>query len=228
MTTLLLFDLDGTLLSGNAGRRAFKRAFAELANVADATAGIVFAGKTDTRLFQEAIAAHQLHAVDSAAAAGVYLRCLAEEMAAGSGQLLPGVQELLAALASEPEVYLALGTGNMEAGARIKLTPHGIGHYFPVGGFDSDSGDRKELIRLGIGKAEKYYSTTFTRVVVIGDTPLDVACGKANGAATVAVATGPYTAAELEACGADRVFQNFSQIDRVVAALLTVRPSNQV
>lgn len=221
MPILLLFDLDGTLLKGTAGRRAFQRAFAALAGLPDAGRGIAFAGKTDTALFREIIAARGLTGLTPADVAPVYLRCLAEEVAADPGYLFPGVPELLSRLADQAGVYLALGTGNLEEGARIKLAPHGINDYFPTGGFGSDSEVRNELIRFGIARAEAYYRTAFDRVVVIGDTPLDVACGKANGALTVGVATGPYALADLQQSGADRVLQDFADQERALAALLS-------
>lgn len=222
MPTLLLFDLDGTLLSGTAGRRAFTRAFAHVTGLADAESGIAFAGKTDTALFKEVIASRGLQGLTPADVAPVYLRFLAEEMAAAPGRLLPGVPALLARLSGHPAVRLALGTGNMEAGARLKLQPHGIAHFFPTGGFGSDAEARDELIRRGIAKAGAHYGTAFERVVVIGDTPLDVACGKANAAATVGVATGPFPVPALQACGADCVLPSFADVNAAVAALTTV------
>lgn len=220
MATLFLFDLDGTLAAIRAGRRAFVRAFAEVAGISDADAGVMFAGKTDLALFREIITARGLESVTPEAMVPVYLRHLEQEVAADPGRLYPGVTELLDALAAERDVYLALGTGNLEPGARIKLEPHGLNPYFPVGGFGSDSESRPELIRQGIAKAQAYYGLPgFDQVVVVGDTPLDIDCGKANGAATVAVAQSRYSTDALRAAGADLVFPALSDVPRVLAAL---------
>lgn len=221
---LLIFDLDGTLLSGTSGRRAFRAAFAELCGLPDADQGVAFAGKTDTALFREVITTRGLQGLTPADVAPVYLRHLAAAVAQDPGRLLPGVPALLEQLAALPAVRLALGTGNMEAGARLKLAPHSIGHHFPTGGFATDAEVRSELIRHGIQKATAHYGTAFRRVVVIGDTPLDVACGQANGAATVAVATGPYPQEALHAAGADRVLPDFADVAAAVDALTTVAP----
>jgi len=218
LATLFLFDLDGTLAAVPAGRRAFVKAFAELAGVPDADRGIHFAGRTDMALFREVIRTRGLDLTPEEVAP-VYLRHLAEEVARDSGRVYPGVPELLEALSAWPGVYLALGTGNLEAGARLKLAPHGLNRYFPVGGFGSDAEDRPELIRVGIARARAYYGVSFDRVVVVGDTPLDVDCGKANGAVTVAVAQSRYSVAALREAGADITLPDLADLDRTLAAL---------
>lgn len=219
MAALLLFDIDGTLLSGKAGRRAFARVFADLTGDPLATDGIRFAGKTDLAIFREIMSRNGLRDLRAEDVVPVYLRALAEEVRHDPGRLYPGVPDLLAALLHESGFYLALGTGNLEAGARLKLEPHGISQYFPTGGFADDSAVREELIAAGIRKAERHYGTRFDRVVVIGDTPLDVGSGRANGAATLAVAQGFYGEDELRAAGADRVLPNFQDLGATLDAL---------
>lgn len=219
MSALLLFDLDGTLTRTPAGRRAFRRAFAEVAGLEDCDRGVEFAGKTDPALFREILERHGIRHVTPEQIAPVYLRLLETELAQEPGRVLPGVPALLAALSGRTDCRLALGTGNLEAGARLKLARHGLNRYFPTGGFGSDAEVRAELIRAGIVKAERHYGHAFDRVVVIGDSPLDVACGQANGAATLAVATGPYGAAALTAAGADQVLADFNDLSGALSAI---------
>ena len=140
------------------------------------------------------------------------------------GRLLPGVTELLSQLSQIEEYKLALGTGNLEAGARIKLAPHDLNRFFPVGGFGDDSSERAQIIAAGIAKAKKLYQTEFAKIVVIGDTPRDIACAQANEVYSIAVTTGDHDRAELEAAGATVVLEDLSQPVTFMAALKGLPP----
>jgi phosphoglycolate phosphatase-like HAD superfamily hydrolase len=94
--------------------------------------------------------------------------------------LAPGARELLETLAKRDDMYLALGTGNIESGAKTKLAYHDIEHFFATGGFGSDGTTRQEIIASGIDKSQRLFGTTFDRIIVIGDTPYDIACAHAN------------------------------------------------
>lgn len=217
---LLLFDIDGTLVhTRGAGLRALERAFGQLYGVLQPLNGSSTAGRTDVRIVEEIAERAGLTAADTAALLTAYLEALAVELARDPGVVLPGVHDLLAALQGAPEWRLALGTGNLEAGARLKLEALGIWHYFPVGGFASDAPERDDLIRRGVQKARQLYGCDFGRCIVVGDTPLDVACGRANGAATLAVATGRFGPAELVAAGADLVLPDLADTATALAAL---------
>jgi len=222
MKTLLLFDLDGTLVLGEgAGRRAIVRAFAALYGSGHDWTALDTAGRTDTAIFQDML---QRLGRDPAEAWSptlwnAYCDCLAEEVQQRPGRLAPGVRELLALCRPEAGLYPALGTGNLERGARIKLDPHGINEPLPVGGFGSDAVNRAELVRVGAERARRHYGTDFDRVVVIGDTPRDAACARANGYACVLVATGPFDVASLRQCGADAVLPALSDAAGVLAAI---------
>ena len=114
-----------------------------------------------------------------------------------SAYVAPGVADALAALAEEPEAYrLALVTGNLEPVARRKLASARIGHYFPAGqgGFGSDAEERGELPAVARARAGGWARE---RTVVIGDTPRDIACARADGVRVIAVATGPFAAEAL-------------------------------
>lgn len=222
MRTLLLFDLDGTLVLGQgAGRRAIARAFAVLYGADRDWPGLDTAGRTDTGIFQDML--EQVGRDPAEAWSPIlwntYCDCLVEEVQKRPGRLAPGVPELLERLRPEDGLYPALGTGNLERGARIKLQPHGINDPFPVGGFGSDTVDRAELVRVGVQRARDHYGTDFDRVVVIGDTPRDLACARANGYACVLVATGPYDAAALRPWGADALLGDLADPQRVLAVI---------
>jgi len=202
---LFLFDVDLTLVdTGGAGRRAMDRAFEEVLGVARAFDGYHFFGKVDQAILQEVYARRLSRALDDETAArvrDVYLRCLAEEVATTDRyRVLPGVAELVAALAARPECRLGLATGNFEEGARVKLRPGGLADAFTTGGFGADASDRAELTRIGIRRLlAGSPRPPRGRIVVIGDTPSDVLAAHANGAESVAVATGGYESAQLAA-----------------------------
>jgi len=132
-----------------------------------------------------------------------------------SEYVAPGVPEALTALAARPDVYrLALVTGNLEPVARRKLASAGIGDYFlsGQGGFGSDAEDRAELPAVARGRAGGWPRD---RTVVIGDTPRDIACARADGVRVVAVATGPFSAEAL--AGADAVVDGARAVLPVLA-----------
>jgi phosphoglycolate phosphatase-like HAD superfamily hydrolase len=121
--------------------------------------------------------------------------------------VLPGVEALLEELESQPGVSVGLLTGNFEAGARIKLGHFDLWKRFPFGAFGDDHDDRNALVPVALASARDagVEAASPDRVVVIGDTPLDIACARAHGARAVAVATGSYSSDELQAAGADVV-----------------------
>ncbi|HLT58941.1 MAG: haloacid dehalogenase-like hydrolase [Limnochordales bacterium] len=222
MKTLLLFDLDGTLVLGEgAGRRAIVRAFSVLYGTGEQWESLDTAGRTDTAIFQDMLRQVGRDPAEawSPSLWDTYCDCLMEEVRRRPGRVAPGVRELLDRCRPEDGLYPALGTGNLERGARIKLAPHGINDPFPVGGFGSDTVDRAELVRIGVQRARDYYGTDFDRVVVIGDTPRDAACARANGYPCVLVATGPYDAALLRRSGAQAVLPDLADAAAVLETI---------
>ncbi|MEW6320381.1 MAG: haloacid dehalogenase-like hydrolase [Acidobacteriota bacterium] len=223
---LLLFDIDGTLvLTGRAGARAMARAFAEVFGVTEAFTGVSMAGRTDTWLVTTALARAGLPATPAALASfrTAYLAALAEEMhQPGSGPkgLLPGIEALLAAVAGVDGVHTALLTGNFQDGARIKLEYFAIWHRFAWGVFGDEALERVDLAPIATARARaRVPAAARANTIVIGDTPLDVACGRAAGARVLAVATGGYSVDELAAAGADVVLPDLADTERVLAAL---------
>lgn len=208
---ILLFDLDGTLLlTGGAGLRALDRAFLDLYGLEDAGRGVAFRGRTDLSIIRDIVEGKLRRALEAQDVEGVcarYLRYLEEEVPRSPAyRVLPGVSELLPLLAARGDCLLGLGTGNLEAGARIKLARADLNRFFPFGGFGSDAESRVEVLRQAVARGEAQRGPGRdgpSRVVVIGDTHLDVECGRALGARTVAVATGGVSAAALRRAGPD-------------------------
>lgn len=217
--TLLLFDIDGTLIRTRAGRRSVRATFAQLYEIAAAEEGVPMAGRTDRHILAEIMEAHDIPKADLKRIERTYLQNLYQETRRDPGIILPGIPELLRACQAAPNVFLALGTGNLEEGARLKLQPHGLNDFFQTGGFAGDGEDRPQLIRRAVQKARKLFGRDFQRVVVIGDTPLDVDCGKANGCYTLAVATGLHSYEELAGCNPDATATDLSDTAAWVAWL---------
>lgn len=220
---LVLFDIDGTLIwTGGAGSRALTRAFEEWAGIPDGLDGIPVPGRTDTIIFADLLRRHGLATSPAAlhVLLDIYFRCLAEELAAlpaGVGPL-PGVVALLEALAGEAYLDTALLTGNHTRGAQLKLERYGLWHYFPFGAFGEDAAERNDLVPVAVARAAAAGVPPVHPhdVVIVGDTPLDVACGRAHGACTLGVATGGCSEAALADAGADLVLPTLSDTPRLL------------
>lgn len=225
---LVLFDIDSTLLHvGGAGRRAVKTAL-------EATWGPVphadtwkFGGKTDPQIVYELLghAGVAREAIDRLLPTVLerYLEQLAIALPqTPAARLMPGVEPLLDALAQEPGVVLGLLTGNLAEGARIKLAHFGLGERFVLGAFGSDHADRPELPAIAVARAEALTGRLFSgkEIVVIGDTPHDVACGQSLGVKAIAVATGSFDLPALAACRPDALLPDLSDTERALSAIL--------
>jgi phosphoglycolate phosphatase len=205
---LLLFDIDGTLLLGaSLEHAAALRGALELVYGASAPERVAAAGRTDTAIARDLAALAGVSAERFDAGLPEFRDACAELFARRcpaslEDRLAPGMRELLEQLGARGDVRCSLVTGNYEAVARLKLERAGIGHHFPAGqgAFGSDAESRDELPPLARARAGAYPRA---RTILIGDTPLDIACARADGVAVVAVATGPYEAQEL--AGADVV-----------------------
>lgn len=212
--TVLLWDIDGTLLStGGAGRRAMERAFARYADRRDACEAFSFAGMTDRAIIRTGLETVGREATEDAidALLAIYVELLAQEMSlAGDTRVHVGVIEALDAAARRAECAIGLGTGNVRAGAQAKLTRVGIYERFAFGGFGCDHEHRDELLRIGAARGAAMLEAPLAacRVVVIGDTPKDIAAARAIGAESIAVATGTYALAELAACAPTHSFSD--------------------
>jgi phosphoglycolate phosphatase len=226
---LVLFDIDGTiLLTSGAGKRAVHRALAEVFG-APGSLEHRFDGKTDPQIVRELMRmeGHADDHIDERMSRLLdrYVDYLHEELDLTSTavRLMPGVSELLDALEARADVVLGLVTGNLAAGAAAKLRAGGIDPArFRVGAYGSDHELRVELPGVAQRRArdELGVSARGSDVVVIGDTPADVECGRAIGALTIGVGTGYYTADELRDCGADEAFDDLADTAAVVRIIV--------
>ncbi|HEU4721925.1 MAG TPA: haloacid dehalogenase-like hydrolase [Gemmatimonadaceae bacterium] len=226
---VVLFDIDGTILwSDGAGRRAVFQALEE--HFGKSGPGQHrFDGKTDPQIVRELMRHAGVSDADIDARIDEvldrYLALLREELAAAEHgrHVFPGVHELLDALESRDDVVLGLLTGNIHLGAHAKLAAVGIDPgRFVVGAFGSDHHERPELPEIARRRAERAlgHPVSGRDLVVIGDTPADVACGVSIGARAIGVATGRYTVEELRACDAAAVFADLTDTAAVVRAIL--------
>ena len=226
MSKLVLFDIDGTLvLSGGAGLRAMTRTFEEIFQVRDGLVGVQMAGWTDTMILDEAIARLGLEA-DGAMRARFHerycVRLAQEILLPGSRKgVMPGVRELLDVLSGRNDVATGLLTGNFAKAARIKLEYFGLWRYFPFGAYGDDAPERDRLAEIAIERARARGAPALSPadVLIVGDTPRDVACAASTGARAVAVATGPFDEPTLRASGADVVFSDLSDTEAFLSLL---------
>lgn len=216
---LYLFDIDGTLIrTGGAGVRALNIVFERRYGLFGAMDAISAGGKTDPLILAEIFELHlgrQPTHDEMAAILDDYVPLLHEDLAQSPGfRLLPAVIETLDFLAAQDGVHLAVATGNIRRGAQAKLERAGLWHRFPHGGFGDDSPDRGLLVACAIERLCRHAGVDFVRerIVVVGDTPRDVSAARACGVRAVAVATGPFERATLEATAADAVFDTLDEL----------------
>ena len=225
---LLLFDVDGTLLSGATAVHlaALRKALADVHSIDAAKAvpgSLARAGRTDPEIARIILldAGISAERIDDRADAvreqcsQAYARLCPRDL---SSLVLPGVGELLAWLSARQDTILGLLTGNYEAIARMKLARAGLGSYFPggQGAFGSDAADRAALPAIARRRAGSVgHPHPREQTIVVGDTPRDISCARADGVRCVAVATGPYGSQELSA--ADAVAGDARELQPVLA-----------
>ena len=226
---LVLFDIDGTiLLTAGAGKRAIHRALIEVYG-ATGPDDHRFDGKTDPQIVRELmrIVGHEDDHIDAKMSELLarYVGYLHEELRARPDgvRLMPGIHELLDALAERADVVLGLLTGNLVDGARAKLEAAGIDpKRFVVGAYGSDHETRSELPAVALARARRELRLAIdgSDVVVIGDTPADLQCGRGIGARAIGVATGHFTVEDLASHQPAAVFRDLSCTWEVVDAIL--------
>jgi phosphoglycolate phosphatase len=215
MKTLLLWDIDGTLLSsGGAGLMALEHALTEVFGITDSLSDIEFAGRTDRWIVRHVFEKYALPATEEnfTRYLDAYIAALPAQLNHPGARVLPGARELLATAATRADLAQGLLTGNLVRGAHAKLSHHGLWDYFPFGAFADDSELRNDLGPHALRRAHAHHGVEFAPecVWIIGDTPHDIACGKVICARTLAVTTGNYTAAELAAHAPDALLADFS------------------
>ncbi|QDU55157.1 HAD family hydrolase [Aeoliella mucimassa] len=216
------FDIDGTLiLSHGAGYQAFARAFRDLYGVTDLTRDVPFAGRSDRAIALDLMTLHGIEATEDTwhEFQEVYLATLPETLVACDGQVLPGVEALIAQLQTMDDVGLGLLTGNVIRGAEAKLTHFGLWHHFAFGGYGDIHPHRDDIARSAVLAASdhlKLARNDDSRLVVIGDTVHDITCARAIGAYAVAVPTGFTPMDELRAANPDLAVETLEDAQALV------------
>lgn len=223
MPKLLLWDIDGTIISsGGCGEASLRLAVRDHFGCDDDLKDIEIAGRTDTRIARQLLRKYGRVETEEAVSSllGRYLHHLPILLPQRLGSVLPGVGEVLAALARRDDVVLALLTGNLVEGARQKLTRYGVWHYFGFGAYADDHFDRDKLGPIALSRAlERGHEFAPSDVWVLGDTPHDIACARAFGANALAVATGGFTVDALAGHKPDALFADMSDLHGVLNAL---------
>lgn len=210
-----LFDIDGTLISSaGAGKAALEAALASEFGITNLIDKIPLGGRTDRAILRDLF---RLHIIDDTPAnrerlIGSYLRHLPECLVRCQGRVLPGITALLRHLGTRDDVAVGLLTGNVRAGARVKLGHFGLYDHFAFGGYGDDHHDRDDVAREALAEVRRRFNGAIApeRIWVIGDTPLDVQCARCIGARAVAVATGWHSRDELAAHKPDLLFTDLA------------------
>jgi phosphoglycolate phosphatase len=211
---IILFDIDGTLLaSGGAGKLALETAFTEDFGI-ELRVEVPYSGRTDRAIVRELFQVHGVGHTPSnleKLLAG-YLRRLPGCLERMKGKVLPGILDLLAHLGQRDQMAVGLLTGNVRAGAKVKLGHFGLFEHFSFGGFGDHHFDRDDVAREALAAVRAHVGPHVApdRIWVIGDTPLDVRCARAIGARALAVATGVHTLDELTAAAPDLALKDLS------------------
>lgn len=221
---LLIWDIDGTLIdSKGLGRRAMDEAFLHLFNIKEGFKDVSMAGRLDSQIIKRAFEINEIIDMKFDRFLDTYEEMLKKELKHNtSSRVLPGITEILESASNQENLFHVLGTGNCARGARLKLSHLGLDKYFKIGGFGDEDVQRWEIIKKAINKAENFYKIDFSikNIYVIGDTPLDIECGKILGIKSVAVATGGYSYKELEECEPDFIFQSFGAFEEFLSILI--------
>ncbi len=217
----LLFDLDGTLTrSAGAGMKSLARALHQKPRAAEHLKSMRLDGMTDRAIVRLTLIAEEKAVSEEAIdeVLGKYLDALEQACAAGDAyRTLPGVDALITRLHERGDVLLGLCTGNVERGARAKLSGTGLLPRFRFGGYGSDAEPRADIVRAAWQRARALGARSG---LVIGDTPRDVAAAHEAGLPALGVATGRFSMDELQQSGADEVIADFSDLDASEMLLL--------
>lgn len=224
--TLLLFDIDGTLLlTGGAGKVAFEKAFEEIFEIPDSWGNLDPHGKTDRAIFEE-VAQRKLSRPLTSGEFELlmdYYEEIFEDQIQCSPQfsLMPGVIPLLDHLSRAPDIFLAIATGNFEGPGWMKLRRGGVDHYFQAGGFGNDARERDKILLTAVACSEEMACEHFKkeRIFVIGDTEYDIAAAKKVGFRSIAVLTNGRTSKHFEVNPPDYILQDLTDISAFLSCL---------
>ncbi|WP_424246142.1 phosphoglycolate phosphatase-like HAD superfamily hydrolase [Elusimicrobium posterum] len=223
MSKLVMFDLDGTLVrSGLAGKIALDKAIKNLfGKTADYDISLLN-GNTDSKNFTtvfEHVMKRKIKPAELKKLKEEYIKILPsvvkDNVKNKKYEKVAGIDKFIAALLKQKDVYLALGTGNFEEAATIKLQPSGLDKHFKTGGFGEASADRAEMLAHGVERASKHFKIKFNPedVFIIGDTHKDVVAAKANGYHSGVVTGRTIDAHRLQRAAAEIEMEDFNDID---------------
>ena len=223
---LVLFDIDGTLITdGGAARAAYTDALREVYGYAGDLMRYDFSGRTDPQITSMVLTDAGLSHDDIGERLDDlwdrYLAGLRRNATSDRVRVLPGIAELLDMLEARTDVILGLLTGNIEPGARVKLGAAALNEYFPFGAFGSDSANREELPPIAVERASKLNGHRFMKrdVVIIGDSIYDVRCGVPHEATTIAIASGKTGAETLRAENPHHFFESARDLRAIIDAI---------
>lgn len=213
---MILFDIDGTLLHAPGGRAAFAQAFKEAFGWEQGVEHINFYGATDLNVFRGICVERGIESTPAMERAFFerLAPALDSRLAVNPPTLFPNVGNILREVSKHWS--LGLVTGNIEATAWAKLHHAGIAHYFDFGGFGCTHADRAEIARQALKASGVQHPD---KVFLIGDTPSDINAARVNGFISIAVATGGFDFQTLEKSGADFVFEDLTDTERVMGVL---------
>ena len=218
MFRLILFDIDGTLIrTGGAGVRAFGSVFEEAFGHKTSTERIHFAGRTDSSLVREMLVNHEMEPSreNFEKFFSRYAHWLRHWLTQLPGGMCTGVEAFMHHCVDRPHPpVVGLLTGNVRIGAEIKLRHFGIWERFAMGAFGDDHEDRNELAAIAWARGREQLGDTLApgEILVVGDTPRDVACARHIGAKVVAVTTGGATRDELAATQPDWLVDDLTEL----------------
>lgn len=227
---LILLDLDGTLISSRSvGRRALEEAFESLYGWEQATSGLSFGGLTDPVILRKVFEARGRPAAEAEAEYPRVLETYLDSLDAliarepGSVWSLPGASDFVDALVSHDRCVVGVLTGNTEGGARRKLRAAGLGEaFFSCSAFGDEAPTRNDLLPVALERANRDRGTKLSpeQVVIVGDTPRDVAVARAHGARALGVSTGATPHDQLEASQPDVLLRSLEPLEEALAAVL--------
>jgi len=224
---LVLFDIDGTLLSVNSvNRRILMDALREVYGTEGSAGNHDFAGKMDSIIIYEVL--HNAGLSDGVIAEKfdkakqTYIEMFRMQSKSTDVVLMDGVRKLLDELSAHSELIVGLLTGNFEGSGRHKLLLPDINHYFPFGAFADDGASRNELPQVAVEKAYQLTGKRFSEqnIIIIGDTEHDIACARVLNAKSIAVATGSYSTEELKKHNPHILYKNLCETDIVISEIL--------
>jgi len=227
---LILLDLDGTLISSRSvGRRALEAAFESLYGWPEATRGLSFGGLTDPVILRAVFEARGRSAAEAEQeyerVLEVYLESLDALLAREPDAVwsLPGARSFVDALVEHERCVVGVLTGNTEGGARRKLRAAGLGEaFFTCGAFGDEAQTRNDLLPVALARANAQRARPLLpqQVVIVGDTPRDVAVARAHGARVLGVSTGATPHDQLEASRPDVLLRSLEPLAQALEAVL--------